>query len=187
MSKTILNDDGEEVVVFSQEEITAQLAEKEAALKAEFEKTLAEKDAHVKEKLDQFQQAKKTADMTSEEAKIMAAEAKKIAEEAKMSIEQAKQSELTTRKDFWIQTVTGGDPDLTKKIEEAYGIINLPTTNDKEIAERVQKAVALAGISHISSPNLSFSGSIAPNFQQAGEQTKQAAYEDWKKELGINL
>ena len=53
MATTIINDEGQEVTVFTEEEI----AEREAALKAEFEKQLADKDAHVKEKLDQFQQA----------------------------------------------------------------------------------------------------------------------------------
>lgn len=187
MSQTILNDAGEEVTVFTEEELAQQMSEKEAAIKAEYEAKLAEKDAHVKEKLNEFQQAKKGVDNAQEEVRTMAEEAKRIAEEAKLSIQQAKESELTVRKDFWIQTVTGGDPDLTKKIEDAYGMLNLPAGNDKEIAERVQKAVNLAGIGSISTPNLSFSGSTPPNFQKANEQTKQAEYEGWKKDLGINL
>ncbi len=187
MSHTIVNDEGEEVVVFSQEEIDAQLAEKEAAIKAEYETKLAEKDAHVKDKLDQFQQAKKGVDTAQEEVRAMAEEAKRMAEEAKMSVAQAKEAELATKKDFYIQSVVGGDTDLKKKIEDAYGMLNLPAATDKEIMERVQKAVTLAGISQMSTPSLSFGGAQAPNFQQAGEQGKEAAYEAWKSELGIQL
>jgi len=187
MSQTIINDNGDEVVVYSQEEIDAQIAAKEAALKAEFEKQLAEKDEHVKLKLDQFQQATKSVDKEKEEVRTMAEEAKRIAEEAKLSVQQSKESELGIRKDFWIQSVAGNDPDLKKKIEDAYSIINLPSGTDKEIAERVQKAVTLAGISQVSTPSLSFGGAQAPNFQQAGEQSKAAEHEAWKKELGITL
>lgn len=185
--KTILDDDGNEEIVFTQEEITAQLMEKEAAMKAEYEAKLADKDAHVKDKLYQFEQAKKSAEQLHAEAMAGVAEAKKLAEEAKMSVTQSKESELSVRKDYWVQSVAGGDADLKAKIEEAYNMLNLPAGTDKEISERVQKAVSLAGISHISTPNLSFGGSMAPNFQAAGEQSKEAAHEAWKKEYGISI
>lgn len=187
MAKTILNDEGQEEIVFSQAEIDAQFAEKEAALKAAHEAAMAEKDAHVKEKLGQFQQATKSAEQLHEEAMAGIAEAKRIAEEAKGSVALAKESELTTKRDFYIQSISGGDVDLTKKLEDAYGIINLPATNDKEILERLQKAVSIAGVTHTSTPNLSFGGSTPPNFQPSNEATKAAAHEAWKKEFGISI
>lgn len=187
MSHTIVNDEGEEEVVYTEAEKQAEKDAEIEKVKADYEAKLAEKDAHVKEKLDQFQQAKKGVDTAQEEVRAMAEEAKRLAEEAKMSVAQAKEAELTTKKDFYIQSVVGGDTDLRKKIEDAYGMLNLPAATDKEIMERVQKAVTLAGISQMSTPSLSFGGAQAPNFQQAGEQTKEAAYNEWKKELGINL
>lgn len=187
MSTTIINDEGEEVVVYTQEEIAAQLAEKEAAVKAEYEAKLAEKDAHVKEKLDQFQQAKKSTETANQEALAAAAEAKKLAEEAKLAIEKSKETELNTRKEFWIQSVVGTDTELKKKVEEAYNLLNLPAGNDTEIAQRVEKAIALAGITAPITPSFSFGGAVAPNFQKSNEQQKQADYDAWKKDLGITI
>ena len=187
MSTTIINDEGNEEVVFTQAELDAQKAAEIEAIKAEYEKQLAEKDAHVKEKLDQFQKAKSSIDIEKEEINAKVAEAMRIAEEAKMSVAQSKEAELAAKKTIWVQSVAGNDPELTKKIEEAYGMLNLPATSDAEIQARVQKAVALAGITQMPHQNISFSGSYAPNVTAANDQGKQAEYEAWKKELHINL
>lgn len=188
MSKTILNDQGEEEIVFSDEEKNAEIEAEKAKVIAEYEAKLAEKEAHVKEKLDQFQQAKKGVEMKDEETRKLAEEAKRIAEEAQLSIRASKESELNTRKDYWISTVAGNDAELIKKITESYDMLNLPNTNDKEIAERVQKAVTLAGITQPASYNFSMNGMSAPNFQKVvSEQNADASYENFKKELGIKL
>ena len=146
MATTIINEEGQEMEVFTQEEIQAQLAEREAALKAEYEKMLAEKDAHVKEKLDQFQQAKKSVDIEAEEAKRLAEDAKRIAEEAKLSVTQAQETALNAKKEVMITSVVGNDVELRKKIEASYGLLNMPAGNEIEINARLQAAMTLAGI-----------------------------------------
>lgn len=179
---TITNDKGEDILVLTQEEVAAQNAELEAKYKAELEA----KDAHVKEKLEQLNTARSGADKASEEAKRIAEEAKRIAEESQKKIEEANKSAIETKRDYWVKQVAGNDPELTKKIMDAYEIINLPATNDTEIMDRVQKAVNMAGITAIAAPNVSFGGAQAPNFQKAANaDQKQAEYEAWKKDLSL--
>lgn len=187
MAQTIVNDEGEEVVVLTQAEVDAQMAEKEAAMKAEFEKQLAEKDAHVKEKLGQFQQATKSAEQLHAEAMAGIAEAKRIAEEAKVSVAQSKESELLIKRDFYIQSIAGNDPDLKKKLEDSYSLINMPATTDAEIQERLQKAITLAGVTHASSHSMSFGGAVAPQANANSQQQRDAAHEEWKRSLNIKL
>ena len=87
-----------------------------------------------------------------------------------------------------ITSVVGTDPELRKRIEDAYGIINLPASSDAEIQARLQAAMTLAGIkSNPINTNLSFSGSFAPNVQASNAEQKQAEYDAWKKELGISF
>lgn len=191
MSRIVVDDEGNEETVFTAEELKAQqeaaIAAREAELKAEHEKALQEKDEYVKTKLDQFQKAKGGVDSEKEQVKVMAQEAKRIAEEAKAAIESAKASEISVKKDYWIKSVSGGDVELTKKIEEAYALINLPGTTDTEIQERVQKAVNMAGISSMGGYGMpSFSGGIAPSIPAAKTTEFLHNHEVWKQELGLS-
>jgi len=184
MSEIILDDEGNEKTVYSQEEIDAQVQ----STRDEYEKKLQEKDGHVADKLDQFKQAGKSAEKLHEEAMTAIAEAKSMAEEAKLSVQQAKDSELVTKRDFYIQTISGNDTDLTKRLEDAYAIINMPASNDKEIMERLQKAITLAGVSAPSATaSLSFGGSSAPSASLNSEESRNAAHLAWKEEYGIKI
>jgi len=187
MSKTVVDDDGKELTVFTQEEVQAQIAEREAALKAEHDAALAEKEAHQAEKLAQMEKAQSGATKAQKDAQALAEETKKYAEEAKNTVEAAKQEALQTKKSYWIQSVTGGDPELTKKIQENYDLLNMPTTTDAEIQARVQKAVTAAGIGSVANFNsgISFGGAPAANISPTAQSEKEHNYNVWKNELGI--
>lgn len=189
MPTIVLDAEGNEHEVFSPDELKARadaaVAARETELKAEHEKALADKDAHVAEKLDQFKRGQGSVDTEKEAVKLMAEEAKRTAEEAKAAIAAAEADKISTKRDYWIKSVTGGDPELTKKILENYDILNMPAGTDDEISARVQKAVQASGVSSFSSPSMSFSGAIPPNFAKTDQSVKEHNYEVWKNELGI--
>lgn len=190
MSTKITDDQGNEFEVYTAEELKAQadaaVAAREAVLKTEHDKVLADKDAHVAQKLAEFQQANKGVDAEKDAVKLLAEDAKRIAEEAKTSIAKAEGEALTVKKNYWIRSIVGDDPELTKKIQDNYDLINLPATNDKEISERVQRAVNMAGIGSVSGPsNISFSGGAAPNTIKTEASVADHNYHVWVNELGL--
>jgi hypothetical protein len=187
MALKVTDDSGQDLEVFTAEEKTAEIQAAVAAAKAEFEKTLADKDAHQAEKLRQLEEARKGATSEKDNATLLAEEAKKIAEEAKASIEVARKESLDTKRDFFIQSVVGGDPELTKKILENYDLLNMPAGNDAEIQARVQKAVGASGISSIRTFNggMSFGGAMPATAPSNDKSVKDHNYDVFKNELGL--
>lgn len=202
MSQKVVDDEGKEIEVFTAEEMQEQLAIREASLKVEHDKIIADKDAHQAEKLKEFEKAKAGAkgaetDAKGAEANALAKteEATKIANEAKTAIETARTNELAAKKNFWIQGAVAGDPELTKRILEKYDLLSgMPSATDAEIMSRVQESVKLAGINTVVgvgggnsfSGGFSFgSGGVPPAGVMTDAKIKEHNYEVWKNELGI--
>ena len=188
MSKVFTDEEGKEITAFTQEEVDAQIVARETALKTEHDAAIAEKEAHQAEKLAQMEKVQAGAAKAEKNAQTLAEETKKYAEEAKATVEASKAEALQTKKAFWIQSVVGGDAELTKKILENYELLGgMPVTNDAEIQARVQKAVNASGIGNVASYNsgISLGGASAANVMPSAQSEKEHNYEVWKNELGI--
>lgn len=186
----IQNDAGEDIEVFSAEEVAQQVAQ-EAELKAKeveekYQAELKAKDEHYAEKLDQFVKAKKGIETKDDALEAKLAEIKKIAEEANLKVTLAEADKVETIKNFYLNQTVGGNEELSTKMKQAYDMLNMPATNEAEIALRVQMAANMIGVSSISAPNMTFSGGMAPTFKPADEKQSEAEYEIYKKEFGIN-
>ncbi len=154
MSKTIKNDAGEDEVVYTQAELDAQLLEK---------------DEHVKQKLEEFTKGKTAIELEREENKRIIEEIKKGSETA---VNTANEMVAGARKkvvDFVAQQYVGEDPELRKKLDEAFGIIEAGRTSkgldikdDKAIQEMMAAAASMSGIS------LPAGGAVPPAFMGAG-------------------
>ena len=189
--KILSDETGEEIEVLTPEEAKAAqdaaVAAEVTRLQSEHAKALADKDAHVKEKLDQFQRAQGGVEAKENEAKTLAEEAKKIAEEAKASVASAEAEKIATKKDYFIRSVVAGDPELTSKIHENLKLLTMPEGTDAEIAAKVQKAVQMSGIGSIqTNPGFSFAGGMPSAPQKVDQSVKDHNYEVWKNELQIN-
>jgi len=191
MSKIIVDDQGNEETVFTAEELKAQqdaaVAAEVARVKAEHEKAMADKDAHIAEKLDQFKRAQGGAETEKENAKLAIENAQKTADEAKAAIARAEAEKIETKKDYWIKSVVGDDAELAKTIRENFDIINMPSSTDEEIKAKMQKAINMAGIGAVAQPSssLSFGAAMPPNIVQTESSIKEHNYNVWKNELGL--
>ncbi len=182
----IQNDQGEDIEVFSAEEVAQQAELKAKEVEEKYQAELKAKDEHYAEKLDQFVKAKKGIETKDDALEAKLEEIKKIAEEANMKVTQAEASKVETIKNFYLNQTVGGNEELNTKLKEAYDMINMPATNDAEIALRVQMAANMIGVSSVAAPNISFSGGMAPTFKPADSAKADADYETYKKEFGIN-
>jgi hypothetical protein len=185
MARTIINDDGNEEVVYTQEELEQQKAE---AIKA-LEEQLADKEAHLKEKLDQFKKATGGAELEKEEAvakaQLEAEQARALAEQANKAIEEANNARQEAAKKYYMKSFVGENVELLAKLEESYQMINLATATEEDIKRRVEMSASLAGINTFQAPTAPFSGAgyaPTPTSSQAKDD-----YEKFKGELGINI
>jgi small-conductance mechanosensitive channel len=184
MPQTIIDDNGNEIEVFTAEELAQKANEASQELEERYKKELEEKDKYVKEKLDQFQKAKNNVDTAQEEVAKKAEEASLLAQELKAKIEETEKTKNETVKNFWIQQTTGGDSELVKKLNEAYDLINVEIKTEADIATRVSLASKMVGINSIEMSAPNFMGGVAPNF--AGSDAKQAqGYDQFKQDLGL--
>lgn len=189
--KIISEETGEEIEVLTPEEAKAAqdaaVAAESARLKAEHDAAIAAEKAHTQEKLDQFKRAQGGAEAEKEAAKAAIELAQKTADEAKTAIAAAEAEKIATKKDYWIKSVIGSDPELTKKINDNLAIINLPETTDAEIQAKVQMAINMSGIGSVQNHGgMSFSGAVPPVLVTNNDQSvKEHNYEVWKNELGI--
>jgi flagellar biosynthesis GTPase FlhF len=171
MSIIITNDAGEDVEVFTQEE----LAEKESALKAQYEaqlvtekeqresaeRKIAEKTNDLKRLRDMTEEQKKT--YTAKELELMAQmeNVQTEFESFKNQTEDYRKSTINNTIDKAIKMYSSGNEELANKIRENLEIINIPVNNEDDAILKVEKAVALSG-NVVKNPfTASFSG-VAP-------------------------
>lgn len=190
MSKIIINDEGQEEVVYTQEELDVMKQAELEAVKAEYEAKLADKEAHVKEKLDQFQKAKGNVEEEKEQimAKLQqdAEEARRLAEEANSKIAEAEKIKQDSMKNYYMRSLVGDNAEMLQKLEEGYGLINIDTATEEDIKKRVEMAASVVGINTTNRMSAPFvGGGYAPNVGTV--QKNEEDYDQFKKEFGINL
>lgn len=190
----IVEIDGEDVTVFTQEEIDAKAAEVAAAKeaeKAELQKKMEADAAHYKTKIDEFANGKKGFDekLTEKEKewndKLEAT--KQTAEETRSALENEKKARLDVVKNVMFEGYVGEDAEGKKKLQEEYDLLNMPASTEDEIKARAIKAARNAGLSNgTSAPNYSapFSGGHAPSFSR-NEGLKETEHNQFLKEVGL--
>lgn len=182
MSKIIIDDEGNEIEVFTAEELESQKAE----IEERYKKELADKEAHVQEKLSQLKNKEGGIEAVESEAIKKAEEAKALAESLQSKIAETEKSKQETIKNFYIAQITGGDKDLTEKLTKAYDMINLEINSDGDIANRITMASNLAGIKTIEIPTSPFPmGGVAPQFNTQKDNADSQSYEDFKQQFGL--
>lgn len=180
MPKTIIDNEGNEIEVFTQEE----LEEQKKAIEDEYKKQLEDKDAHIQEKLNQLKNKEAGINNAESEAIKKAEEAKILAEQLQEKMTETEKVKNETVKKFWITQTAGGDEELVTKLNEAYDLINIEIKSDEDIARRVQLATQMVGIKSIEIPSNPFVGGfVAP--QPKESSVDQASYDDFKKSFGL--
>lgn len=136
------NDEEKEIEVFTPEEMAAKDAEIVAA-KADAEnarRVASEQTANFK-KLNEMTEAEKatfTAKEIESMKRIEASEAKAAALEDEINND--KKSRVESKKASEIAKYAGSDPEIKKKLEENYDLINLTGTDDATIEKRAKLA-----------------------------------------------
>ncbi len=163
MPKPITHEDGTEETMYTQAELDAQLAEK---------------DAHVDKKLKEFETGKTAQELKDIEREKAVADAKKIAEDAKALAEGTISSHRKSVVDFLAEQYVGTDKEMRTKLDDALKIVEagrsangLDIKEDSSIKEMLGQAAKLAGISSPqATPQFPMTGGEAPRFTpQAGE------------------
>lgn len=179
MSKTITNDAGEEEVVYTQAELDTQLADK---------------DAHVAAKLEEFKTGKSAQELESAANKAAIEAIKKESDEVKATIASAQTKARDRVVGFLVEQVVGEDVELKKKLESELSIVEAgfkaqgkDVSDDKVIQEMIIKASAMAGISGSSAPSFPLMGGYMPHTDLKKEGVGSGSDQDnetFKKAVG---
>lgn len=160
----------------------------EVVLKEAHEAALKEKDDHVKNKLAEFQTGKSAQELKDAEREAQIAEAKKKADEAIAMASSAEERRVGSLKNFIMDQYTGGDPELKKKLEEGWGLINKDIVTDADIQERIRLAANAVGLSAPSNPVVitpGFGGGMPPNFQKKNDGVSDDEHKAFRKATGL--
>lgn len=186
MSKTIEDDNGNEVVVFTQEELDAQ----SAAIKAEYEAKLIEKDTHLKTKTDEFIKGKQSQELKDIERDAAIAEAKRLAAEAGEKATQAEIRRQNAIKEVAMKKFTGDDTELRAKFEESWNLVNLEIKDDADIAKKAELVANMSGLNSAPQMNnlgaMSMSSGYAPKVSAVEKEKQDAEYNNFKSSLGLD-
>lgn len=186
MSKTIEDDNGNEVVVFTQEELDAQ----SAAIKAEYEAKLIEKDTHLKTKTDEFIKGKQSQELKDIERDAAIAEAKRLAAEAGEKATQAEIRRQNAIKEVAMKKFTGDDTELRAKFEESWNLVNLEIKDDADIAKKAELVANMSGLNSAPQMNnlgaMSMSGGYAPKVSAVEKEKQDAEYNNFKSLLSLD-
>jgi hypothetical protein len=130
------NEEGEELELFSQEELDAKIAEIETKKNEEVE----EAKKHLAEKTDEFVRAKngfkQFSQLTEEEKQKMSAENQAVLQQIEeLKVNQTNEREAT--KEAMFKAVSGGDEAVLAKIKEKYSMVNMPESTTEEINARI--------------------------------------------------
>lgn len=187
--KIVDPDTGIESEAFTADEVAAQTK----AIQDEAAKKIADNEAHMKEKLDEFQKGKTATELEKEAARAKeladAAESRRIAQEASDTVKASEARRVDALKKMAFQNIVGADPELNKKMEEAWAIINFDTKEDVDFMKKAEMAASMAGIN--AAPNfsggMSFGGAFPPGFRPVREKEAEGAYQTFRDNLpGMN-
>lgn len=177
MSKEIENDDGTKETVYTQAELDAQLAEK---------------DAHVAAKLDEFKQGKTAQELKDIERDAAIKAAKDAADAAVATANDTVAQARSKVVNFVAEQFVGTDPELRKKLDDAFKIIEegrkatgLDIKDDASIQEMMRNAAGMAGLNSPAHMPVYDSGSSSPlNFQPKANEVSDAEHEAFLKATG---
>lgn len=180
MSKIIQNDAGEDEEVFTKAELDAQLADK---------------DAHVAAKLEEFKQGKTAQELKEIERDRVIAETKAKADEAIGTANTIADNAHKKVIDFIAGQFVGEDKDLRTKLDGAYEIIEagriakgLDTKGDASIKEMMLSASQMAGLSNTNiNPTFPMTNGMAPNFRKSANEISDAEHEQFLRETGQEI
>lgn len=179
MSKVIQNDDGEDETVYTQAELDAQLADK---------------DAHVAAKLEEFKQGKTAQELKEIERDRVIAETNKKADDAILTANTIADNAQKKVKDFVAGQFVGEDKELRTKLDGAYEIIEagrlakgLDIKSDSSIQEMMLSASQMAGLNHVASPSFPMTNGMAPSFVKTANEISDAEHEQFLRETGQEI
>ena len=178
MPETIINSAGEEVEVFTSEELQAQ---KDAVL-AENKKELDAAQAELKtanEKLGKLESKDLNFSKLREQKEDAESRVEKIAKDMEEKLNLTKKEILEgVSKDYFNETLgglSGDDEELKKKIEFEYNRLNDPVNTKGDISKKLRDAYALAtrveDAGAFNTAAVSSGGAAKPKFKQAGSFT----------------
>lgn len=198
MSQKIFNDSGEEIEVYTADEVEALKSDAIKAKEEEFGTTLTAKETELAEakkalgeRAGEFKQFRKLTDDTV--AKLGLAEqtiyANQLAmEEMRLANEENVKKSVENSVDTAIRARVGSDDKLYTKVKEVYSVLGIRASTNDEITSKVNMAIGAIGISEPDlMTSLGFSGG---SFQPAGEKTEETkSYADTEagKSLAANI
>lgn len=206
MPQTITDADGNEVEVFTAEELEAQ---KQAALEEfqnETQSAVTEKNlelesakkelADAKDLLDKaaekdlnFAKLRRQKEEAQEKVDELNSEKSALQEEMEAKLGEFKQEVLEgVRKDFYnetLESLAGGDEELKKKIEFEYNRLKDSVTTNEEISKKLRDAYTLAtpAPQDVAAPAFSSAGVSRPPRSPRGDLPKEAV--ELGKKLGL--
>jgi len=178
MAKEIINEEtGETEIFYTKEELEAQLAEK---------------DAHVQSKLEEFKTGKQSLELKEIEREKAIAEAKASAEEAIRLANETKEQARQKVVGFFAEQFTGQDPELKAKLDESFSVIEagrkaqgLDVSSDGAIKDMMTQASLMSGISGASvNPVFPVGPGMAPSFTKTKDELSDADHQAFLKETG---
>ena len=185
---------GEDKEVFTKEELETKAREVEE----QYKKQLEEKETHYKTKIDEFVKGKqgveskeKEVESKQKEWEDKIAEARKISEDAVQKVEAERVARFNALKNHIFEQYGGTDPDVKKKLEEKWELINVTITSDDDVKKRAQLTAELAGLNvgTVGTQQFiggsSFGGGYAPSFEKK-QGASPEEYNRFKSELGLD-
>lgn len=165
--KVVDPDTGVETEAFTAAEVETQKKEIEEVAA----KKIADNEAHLATKLDEFQKGRQTSALETEAEKQKreadVTEAKRIADEALATARGSEERRVAALKKSAIERYVGTDPEMTKKMEEAWAIIGIDTKEDVDFFKKAEAAANMSGLN--AAPHMAggmpFGGGFAPNLQ----------------------
>jgi hypothetical protein len=147
----LYNEEGDPVEALTPEEAAAKAAEAaeaaKAEVKAEYEKTLADKEAELakaKDKEANFNNLRTKTQTQEEKEAENKAKIEALEKEIAASKDSGKNFVLDTMKERAIKQMSGGDVELEKKLRTNYEVIQRPTESEDQVLARVRDAYLLS-------------------------------------------
>ena len=174
----IINEQGEEVEVFTSQELEAQKASVLEDKAKELEALQAELKT-TNEKLGKFESKDLNFAKLREQKEEAESRVEKIRQDMEASLEKTKKEILEgVSKDFYNETLggfSGDDEELKKKIEFEYNRLNDPVNSKADILKKLSDAHALAtrveDAGAFNASVVSSGGASRPKFKQSGSFT----------------
>lgn len=178
---------GDMIDAFTAEDLEAAKAAEKLRLETEFNGKLKDKDEYVNKKLDEFVKGGQARDLKDKEWEQKLEDTRKLGEEGLKFGKESEQKRQDTIKNFIMEQYGGNDPEIKKKLEEGYALINKEIKTDDDIAERMKLAANMVGINsgtksiNINAPMF---GGYAPKVTPP-DATKEQDFKDFKEALDL--